>query len=251
MRFLCVCPLTLHLHPTTSEGCGGACTSSLSCQVSQKGDSHLFTGPEEAVSSFPQRKVAVCMFYVRACRSWSSSLVAHQRAVKHRWLVPDAISVPFLLRKVCRSHFFQFHRTPQKWKTYKKSGWICYPFLNIRQAAAAAKTSVERFLHESKGTVLHSLWTLQLIHNGPYSKKQKLVLSSHLLSQHEQQVCQPHDSPIHTLTGTFLWTGKGIALWQKPEEHNSYFKTYYIWSTCLCLQTFSLKFWQTAPNQSF
>lgn len=46
--------------------------------------------------------------------------------------------------------------------------------------------SVEMLLHELKGSVLHLLWTLQLIHDGPYSKNQKLILSSHPLSQHAQ-----------------------------------------------------------------
>lgn len=139
MRFLCVRMCTLHLRATTSEGCGGTRTGSLSCQVNQKGVSLLLAGPAGAVSSFPQLKVAVCMFYIRACRSRSGSLAAHQWAVKHRWLVPDAASAPFLRRKVCRSHFFRLHGTPQKWKTHQKSVWICYPSLNIRQAAAATK----------------------------------------------------------------------------------------------------------------
>lgn len=71
-------------------------------------------GPAEAVSSFPQLKITVCRFYVRACQSQSGSLAAHQWAVKHGLLVPDAAPAPFLLQKVCTSHFFWFLRTPQK-----------------------------------------------------------------------------------------------------------------------------------------
>ena len=72
----------------------------------------------------------------------------------------DAASVPFLLWKVHRSHFFRLHGTPQKWKTHQKSVWICYPSLNIRQAAAATKTTVERLLCDLKGSVLHSVAVL-------------------------------------------------------------------------------------------
>lgn len=80
----------------------------------------LLAGPAEAVSSFPQLKITVCRFYVRACLSRSGSLAAHQWAVKHWLLVPDAASAPFLLQRVCRSHFFWFLRTPQKQKTPPK-----------------------------------------------------------------------------------------------------------------------------------
>lgn len=76
-------------------------------------------GQQKLFQVSPQLKVTVCVFYLRACRSQCGSLTAHQWAVKHRWLVPDAASAPSLLRKVCRSHFFQFHGTPQKWKTHK------------------------------------------------------------------------------------------------------------------------------------
>lgn len=81
--------------------------------TNRESGSLLLPGPE-AVSDFPQLKITVCRFYVRACWSRSSSLAAHQWAVKHRLLVPDAASAPFLLQKVCRSHFFWFLRTPQK-----------------------------------------------------------------------------------------------------------------------------------------
>lgn len=119
----------------------------------------LRAGPAEAMFSFPQLKVPACIFYIQTCRSWSSLFAASQLALKHRLLVPDAAWVRFLLWKVCRSHFFQFHRTPQQWKMHQESVWICHPALSIEQAAVSAKTSVERFLHDPKGPVTNGTLT--------------------------------------------------------------------------------------------
>lgn len=118
----------------------------------------LRAGPAEAMFSFPQLKVPACIFYIQTCRSWSSLFAASQLALKHRLLVPDAAWVRFLLWKVCRSHFFQFHRTPQQWKMHQESVWICHPALSIEQAAVSAKTSVERFLHDQRDLSLMAPW---------------------------------------------------------------------------------------------
>lgn len=102
----------------------------------------LLAGPAEAVLNFPQLKITVCRFYVRACWSRSGSLAAHQWAVNHRLLVPDAASAPFLLQKVCRSHFFWFLWTPQKQKTPPK---VTVDLLSLSQHQA------ESLVHEPKG----------------------------------------------------------------------------------------------------
>lgn len=111
---LCVCACSTCVLPHLKDvvmALQGACCPRW---TKRESGSLLFPGPAEAVSSFPQLKITVCRFYVRACQSWSSSHAAHQWVVKHRLLVPDAASAPFLLQKVCRSHFFWFLRTPQK-----------------------------------------------------------------------------------------------------------------------------------------
>lgn len=118
-------------------------------------------------------------------------------------------------RKCAEVTSFGFSGLPRNRKHHQKSLWICYPSLNIRQKVLSMS---------QKGSVLHSLWTLQPIHNGPHSKSQSLILSTNplsLLVWYMQQVCQLHDSPIHTLTGALFWTEKRSALWQKPEEHSA------------------------------
>lgn len=129
-----------------------------------------------------------CVHVLRKGPQEPEWLTRCQWAVKHGWLVPDAAPAPFLLQKVCRSHFFRFHGTPQKWKTHQKSVWICYP-----------SQTVERLLRELKAPALHSLGTLQLIHAGLYAKDQSLILSSRPLSQHAQylqHVCHPRTVPF-------------------------------------------------------
>lgn len=170
---VCVCACSTCLLPhlkAVAMPSQGACRPRW---TKRESGSLLLAGPAEAVSSFPQLKITVCRFYVRACRSRSGSLAAHQWAVKHWLLVPDAASAPFLLQRVCRSHFFWFLRTPQKQKTPPK---VTVDLLSLLQHQA------ERLVHEPKGICVtltmdltaDSQWTSQQ-EPEPFIKHQSIV----------------------------------------------------------------------------
>lgn len=228
---VCGCVCTLHLRATTSEGCGGTRTGSLSCQVSQMPGSLLLAGPAEAVSSLPQLK-SRCVHVLR------------KGLQEPEWLArcpPVSCETQVISSRCCFSAFPAVESVQKSlllvsWDSpeMENTAKVKVDLLSLPQHQADCsgnRDSCGKTSPCAAGSVLHSLWTLQLIHNGPYSKKQNLMLSSYPLSQHAQclqQVCQAQDSPIHTLTGTLLWTGKRSALQQKAQEQDNCFNTHQI-----------------------